>query len=178
MKRLLLKKEENAVKLQKIIFENHGNYSMRTSTKGRPFRTFNSYSFIFNGELCMKPPYHIHGMSCVHTKLSAREASSFCDFWKKLHLSISLHFIPFLFKQTFVFWDVLGNDIFRFQCILFHFYSSKRLYFEMCLEMTYFDFNAFYAIFIQANVCFLRCAWKWHLSISMHFIPFLFKQTF
>ena len=53
IKRLLLpKKEKNAMKSQRSLFKNHRNCSLRTSTKGRLFRTFNSYSFNFKGGLC------------------------------------------------------------------------------------------------------------------------------
>ena len=45
-----VKKEKNVVKL--LFFKHHRNCSLRTSTKGRLFRTFNSYSFNFKGGLC------------------------------------------------------------------------------------------------------------------------------
>ena len=56
------------------------------------FRTFNSYSFNFNGGLCNR---HTGFCPCW-----TREASSFCDFWKIIS---SLHFTPFWLKQKFVF---------------------------------------------------------------------------
>ena len=44
----------------------------------------------------------------VRAKLRAREASSFCDFWKMT--TISTHFTPFLLMQTVFLKDVLGNE--------------------------------------------------------------------
>ena len=37
---------------KRSLFKNHRNCSLRTSTKGRLFRTFNSYSFNIKGGLC------------------------------------------------------------------------------------------------------------------------------
>ena len=74
----IVKKEKNAVKLQKVIFQKSQNCSLRTSTKGRLLRTFNRYSFSFKGGLCNRRTV----LAIVRTKLCAREASSFWDFWK------------------------------------------------------------------------------------------------
>ena len=51
------------------------NYLPRTSMKGHLFRIFNSYSMA--GYVTAAPAF-------VHSKLCAREVSSFCDFWKYL----------------------------------------------------------------------------------------------
>ena len=46
------KKEKNGMKWQKVIFQKSQKLLTETPTKGRLFRTFNIYSFNFNGGLC------------------------------------------------------------------------------------------------------------------------------
>ena len=69
----------------KEISKNHIICSLRTATKGHLFRTFNSYSFNFNGRLWNRQLTFNHG------ELRARKSSSFCDL-KKVPLVISPHF--------------------------------------------------------------------------------------
>ena len=53
IKRLLLPKRRKIRWNPKMsFFKNHRHCSLRTSTKGHLFRTFNSYWFNFNGGLC------------------------------------------------------------------------------------------------------------------------------
>ena len=56
--------------------KNHRKCSLRTSTKGCRFKTFNSYSFN------SKAGYVTAVLAIVLTELRAQEASSFCDFEK------------------------------------------------------------------------------------------------
>ena len=49
---LLLKRRKMWWNRKRSLFKNHRNCSLRTSTKGRLFRTFTSYSFNFKGGLC------------------------------------------------------------------------------------------------------------------------------
>ena len=49
---LLPKRKKMWWNRKRSLFKNHRNCSLRTSTKGRLFRTFNSYSFNFKGRLC------------------------------------------------------------------------------------------------------------------------------
>ena len=97
------KKEKNVLKSQKVFFQTSQKLltELRTSTKGH--LTFNSYSFSFHGGLCNRHTSYF----CA--ELCAQESRSFYDFQKWL-LVISLHFTPFLLKQPFVFWDVLGKE--------------------------------------------------------------------
>ena len=58
------------MKLQKVTYQNHRKCSLRTSTKGRPFRTFNSYSFNVKGMISNR-----RKLAIVRTELLAREAN-------------------------------------------------------------------------------------------------------
>ena len=49
---LLSKRRKMRWNCKRSLFKNHRNCLLRTSTKGRLFRTFNSYSFNFKGGLC------------------------------------------------------------------------------------------------------------------------------
>ena len=49
---LLSKMRKISWNCKRSFFKNHRNCSLRTSTKGHLFRTFNAYSFNFNGGLC------------------------------------------------------------------------------------------------------------------------------
>ena len=49
---LLLKRRKIRWNRKGSFFKNHRNCSLRTSAKGRLFRTFNSYSFNYKGGLC------------------------------------------------------------------------------------------------------------------------------
>ena len=49
---------------KRSFFKNHRNGSLRNSMKGRPFWTFNSYSFNYNGGLCNR-----HTGFCPHQTL-------------------------------------------------------------------------------------------------------------
>ena len=86
-----VKKEKKAVKSQEIIFQNHRNCSLRTSRKGRLFRTFNSYiqySFSVEG-------YVTALLTLVRAELHVREASS-CDLWNMTSCNFSTAFYSFL----------------------------------------------------------------------------------
>ena len=48
----VVKKEKNVVKLQKVIFQKSQKQLAENTTKGRLFRTFNSYTFNFKSGLC------------------------------------------------------------------------------------------------------------------------------
>ena len=49
----------------------------------------------------------------VRTELCAREASSFCDFWKNDLLRFHVILLFFWLKQTFSFWDVIGKEYYN-----------------------------------------------------------------
>ena len=48
-------------------------------------------------------------LAIVRTELRAREASSFCDFWKMTFCDFT-YFIIFLTKANIIFLDVLGKE--------------------------------------------------------------------
>ena len=98
IKRLLLtKKRKLWWNRKRSFFKNHRNCSLRTSTKGRPFWTFNSYSFNFNGGLCNRRT----GFCPCQTLFPGRRAVYVI--FTKWPLAISLQFKPFWLKQTFAF---------------------------------------------------------------------------
>ena len=77
IKRLLLPRGRRMWRnCKRSLFKIHRNCSLRTCTKGRLFRTFNSYSFNFKGGLCN------HRTGYCPYRAQSWEASSFCDFWK------------------------------------------------------------------------------------------------
>ena len=101
------------------VFKDHRKCSLRTSTKGRLFRTFNSYSLNFNGRLCMRRT------GFCPCWAPCPKGEQFLWFVEKRPCAISLHFTPFWLKQTFVFWDVLGKE-------------NKA---NLCPIMSHFDWN-------------------------------------
>ena len=110
-------KRRNAVKLQKVIFlKSQKNCLLRTSTKGRLFRTFNSYSFIFNmfnGGLCN----HRIGFCQWQTRSPGwRAVAVIYENWPR---AISLHFLLFDSSKR-LFLDVLSKySIIRAQlCVI------------------------------------------------------------
>ena len=66
-----------------------GNFSMRTSTKFRLFRTFNGYSFNCNGGLCN------HRTGFCPWQIRSLGGEQHLWFLQKWPLVISLHFSPF-----------------------------------------------------------------------------------
>ena len=83
------------VKLQKVIFKNHRNCLLRTSTNIQNIQQ----RFI----KLLKAGYAVL-MAIVRAELRAREASSFCDFLKgKGPLTISPHFTLFFTQANVCF---------------------------------------------------------------------------
>ena len=92
---------------KRSLFKNHKNCSLRTSTKGHLFITFNSYSFNFKGGL------HV-----------CNRRTGYCPY--RVYYRA-----PCPGGEQFL-W-LLKSDLLRFHPILLLFYSTKRLFFEMCL---------------------------------------------
>ena len=104
IKGLLLPKRRNKWwNRKRSFFKNHRNCSLRTSMKGRLFKTFNSYSFNFIGGLCnRRTGYYLCRALWPGDK-------QFLWFF----LSDLLRFHPILLfwlDQTLFFWDVLGKE--------------------------------------------------------------------
>ena len=87
---------------ERSFFENRRNCSPSELHGGGLFRTFNSYSFNFNGVL------HKHRTGF---ELPAREASNFCDFWKFTSCDF-IAFISPLIEVNFFFFGVLIKNKF------------------------------------------------------------------
>ena len=116
-----VKKEKNAMKSQRVIFQKSQKLLAENLRKGRLFRTFNSYSFNFKGGLCNR-----------------RSRTGYCPYRAPCP------------RGEQILW-FLKNDPLRFHLILLFFDSSKRLFFDMWLVRctianlcpTMIHFNAF-----------------------------------
>ena len=101
------KTEKYAMNRRGSFVKNQRKCSLRISTKGRLFRTFNGYSFNFNGGFRNR-----RILAFVRADLRAREVSSFCDFWKITFCDFTL-FYYFLTKANVVYFPVLGKEYYR-----------------------------------------------------------------
>ena len=98
LKVALAKKEKNMMKSQKVTFQKSQKLLAENLREGRLFRTFLSKSGFVTAALAI-----------VRTELCAREASSFCAFWKITFCDFTL-FYSFLTKANIIFLDVLGKE--------------------------------------------------------------------
>ena len=109
IKRLLLpKRRKTRWYRNRSLFINHRNISLKTSTKGRLFRTFNSYSFNFKGGLCnCRTGYFPYRALCPGDEqfLWFFSKMTFCDFTL---------FYSFLTKANIhvILLDVLGKEFY------------------------------------------------------------------
>ena len=88
---------------RRSFYKNHRNCSLRISTKGRLFRTFNSYSFNFKGGL-----YNRRTGYCP-CRAPCPGGEQFLWFWN-WPLVISPYFALYWLNQTFDFWDKIGKE--------------------------------------------------------------------
>ena len=94
IKRLVLAKRRKMRWYRKrSLFKNHRNCSLRTSAKGRLFRTFNSYSCNFKGGLCNRRTGY-----CPYRAQCPRGELQFLWFLKKWPLALSI--TSFLFDSS------------------------------------------------------------------------------
>ena len=101
----LCQKEKNAVKLQKVIFENHRNCFNINQAPQRQAYSENSIAI----HLISMAGYVTTIPAFIHGELLACEVSSFCDFLKN-DLGLSPHFPPFLTQANLSFLDLLNKD--------------------------------------------------------------------
>ena len=95
IKVLLLSKRRKMWNCKRSFFRNHMNCSLRTSTKGRLFRTFNRASI-------SKAGYVTAVLAFFRAEIRTWEASSFCDFWKMTSRKFTV-FHSFLTQALFLF---------------------------------------------------------------------------